>query len=151
MAPRADCKAQSNHKAPEPRQEDAMRCLINYARQQVGAGGIGHEPQARARGGRKVGDVVDCGLSHTACGKPAFYYPERFGYTRGSWRAGREPRRRSRQAGHGAQGDEAVAELGHPMRDTMLGGSFERPRPGTAPRNVGARGRLSRLLTSDGV
>ena len=32
VAPRSECKAQKNTKAPERQQEDAMRCLLNYAR-----------------------------------------------------------------------------------------------------------------------
>jgi uncharacterized protein YkwD len=124
MAPRSTCKAQSNHKAPEPQQEDAMRCLINFARQQAGAGGIGTSRKLERAAGAKVSDVVACGLSHTACGKPAFYYPERFGYTRGSWGLGE-----NLAAGRGKRGTARnVMKLwlnSAPHADTMLGGSFD--------------------------
>ena len=124
MAPRSTCKAQANHKAPEPQQEDAMRCLINYARQQVGAGNIGTSRKLERAAGAKVADVIDCGLSHTACGKPAFYYPERFGYTRGSWGLGE-----NLASGRGKRGTaRKVMKLwlnSAPHADTMLGGSFD--------------------------
>jgi uncharacterized protein YkwD len=124
MAPRSDCHGQANHKAPEPQQEDAMRCLINYARQQAGARGIGTSRKLERAAGAKVADVLDCGLSHTACGKPAFYYPERFGYTRGSWGLGE-----NLASGRGKRGTaRKVMKLwlnSAPHADTMLGGSFD--------------------------
>jgi uncharacterized protein YkwD len=123
-APRSACKAQANHKAPEPRQEDAMRCLINYARQHVGAGSVGTSRKLERAAGYKSGDVLDCGLSHTACGKPAFYYPERFGYTRGSWGLGE-----NLASGRGKRGTaRKVMKLwlnSAPHRDTMLSGGFD--------------------------
>ena len=124
VAPRSKCDGQANVKAPEPQQEDAMRCLVNYARQHSGAGGVNANKDLERAAGRKVGDVMHCGFSHTACGKPADVYPRKFGYTNGSFQWGE-----NLAFGKGDRGSARnilQAWLNSPPhRDTMLRGSFE--------------------------
>jgi uncharacterized protein YkwD len=125
VAPRAQCAASGNEDAGEPAQEDAMRCLINYARQHAGGGGVGTDNRLERAAGRKVGDVVDCGFSHTACGNPADLYPRRFGYTSArsfqfgenlAWGKGKR----------GSARNVLQAWLNSPgHRSTMLHGSFD--------------------------
>ena len=84
VAPRSACSEQANENAREGAQEDAMRCLINYARDHAGVGGLNPHSKLEKAAGRKQRDVVDCGFSHTACGVQADLYPHKFGYTQGT-------------------------------------------------------------------
>jgi uncharacterized protein YkwD len=124
VAPRSKCAGQANIKAPEPRQEDAMRCLINYARDHSGAGNLEAHRKLERASGRKVGDVVKCGFSHTACGNPADLYARRFGYISGSFQFGE-----NLAQGRGKRGSARnilQAWLNSPPhRATMLRGSFD--------------------------
>ena len=65
VASEASCPGQQNTHASERKQEHAMRCLIDHARS---ASTKSHRALERAAG-RKVGDLFDCGFSHTACGR----------------------------------------------------------------------------------
>ena len=125
VAPRSQCKAQKNAKAPERQQEKAMRCLINYARTHIGAGGVASSKSLERAAGEKSGDVMRCGFSHTACGKPADLYPRRYGYTEaGGWQWGE-----NLAFGRGKRGTARKilkAWLNSPPhRETMLRGSFD--------------------------
>ena len=53
-----------------------MRCLINHARSRP----ADPTPGRSSAPGRKVGDLFECGFSHTACGRSFDTYPRRFGY-----------------------------------------------------------------------
>ena len=66
-----------------------MRCLVNFARRQ-----LGHEPLAAVRalyraGDRKSIDILRCdSFSHEACGHEFTYWMKHFGYLRGDcWKA----------------------------------------------------------------
>jgi uncharacterized protein YkwD len=125
VAPRSQCPGQQKIKEPEPVQEKAMRCLINYARSQVGAGNVRSDNSLEKAAGRKAGDVMRCGFSHTACGRPADTYARRFGYmTAPSWSWGE-----NLAWGRGKLGSPRnilIAWLNSPPhRETMLNGSFE--------------------------
>ena len=65
-------------------QETAMRRLINYAREHSGMHGVGSSHSLERAASRKSGDVMNCGFSHTACGRPADLYAQRYGYTSAS-------------------------------------------------------------------
>ena len=66
-----------------------MRCLINYARTHSGTHGVDGSKALEKAAGVKAGDVMQCGFSHTACGRPADLYARRYGYTSASsWRWG---------------------------------------------------------------
>ena len=125
VAPRSECKAQANIKAPERQQEEAMRCLLNYARSHVGAGSLGISKSLERAAGRKSGDVMQCGFSHTACGRPADLYARRYGYaSASSWAWGE-----NLAVGRGQRGSarKVLKAWLHspPHRDAMLLGSFD--------------------------
>lgn len=125
VAPGSKCDGQRNINASEREQEDAMRCLLNYARKNARAGALKSNRALERAAGRKAGDVMRCGPSHTACGRPADAYAHAYGYTRGvSWVWGEN-------IGWG-RGDDGSARgvfkdwlQSGPHRDTMLRGSFE--------------------------
>src|SRR5262245_31075007 len=86
VAPGSKCPGQQNTHASEHDQQKAMLCLINYARRHANSGGVNSNHELERAAGRKAGDVMRCGFSHTACGNPADLYAHRFGYTGGgSW------------------------------------------------------------------
>lgn len=126
VAPRSACDGQANKSAPEPRQKDAMRCLISYARDQAGVGHLSSNQKLEKAAGRKQRDVVDCGFSHTACGRQADLYPHETGYTDGTsgWALGE-----NLAWGRGDRGTARnvlqawLASSGH--RYTMLHGAFD--------------------------
>jgi uncharacterized protein YkwD len=124
VAPRSKCAGQANVKAPEPRQEDAMRCLINYARDHSGSGGLNSHRRLERASGSKVGDVVKCGFSHTACGNPPDLYPRRFGYISGSFQFGENLGQGKGKLGSARNVLQAWLNS-PPHRSTMLRGSFD--------------------------
>jgi len=121
VAPRDSCPAQQNIDAPEPKQELAMTCLIDYARGSTES----HTALERAAG-RKVGDVFDCGFSHTACGLAYDAYPKRYGYTSGTsgWKLGENLAWGKRKHGSARQIFKAWLDS-PPHRATMLNGAFQ--------------------------
>jgi uncharacterized protein YkwD len=125
VAPRSECPGQQKTAAPEPAQEDAMRCLINYARSQAGVGHVGTSKSLEKAAGRKSGDVMRCGLSHTACGRPADLYPRNFGYMSApSWSWGENLAWGRGQLGSPRNILKAWLNS-PPHRETMLTGSFQ--------------------------
>jgi uncharacterized protein YkwD len=125
VAPRSKCAGQQNSRAPEPQQEKAMRCLINFARDHSGAGNVNSQGELEKAAGRKSGDVMRCGFSHTACGRAADTYPRRYGYMNASsWSWGE-----NLAWGRGKLGTARnilKAWLNSPPhRETMLNGRFE--------------------------
>jgi uncharacterized protein YkwD len=125
VAPRSKCAGQQNVHAPEPQQEDAMLCLINFARAHAGARHVSDQKELEKAAGRKSGDVMRCGFSHTACGRPADIYARKFGYMNApSWSWGE-----NLAWGRGKLGTPRnilKAWLNSPPhRSTMLNGSFE--------------------------
>jgi len=125
VAPRSKCPDQQKTGAPEPAQEKAMRCLINYARSHAGARSVSSQKSLEKAAGHKAGDVMDCGFSHTACGRPADIYAHRFGYTSASrWSWGENLA--WGRGGLGSPRNILKAWLNSPPhRSTMLNGSFE--------------------------
>jgi len=90
VAPRSKCDGQQNIHAPEPRQEDALRCLIAHARDRAGVQRLGSNSALERSAGRKSGDVMRCGFDHNACGNSADKWAHEYGYTAGtrSWSFG---------------------------------------------------------------
>lgn len=101
-----------------------MRCLINYAREHSGSGGLGADRALERASGRKAGDVMQCGFSHTACGKPADIYPRKFGYTSGNWQWGENLAYGVGKRGSARNVMQAWLNS-PPHRSTMLRGSFD--------------------------
>jgi uncharacterized protein YkwD len=124
VAPRSKCAGQKNIKAPERLQEDAMRCLINYARQHSGEHGLGSNHALERAAGHKAGDVMHCGFSHTACGNPADLYPQRYGYISGRFEWGENLAWGNRITGSAR--DILKAWLNSPPhREAMLTGAYD--------------------------
>jgi hypothetical protein len=122
VADRSACHGQTNIHAPEPKQEQALRCLIDHVR-----GGDSQSFGALERAaGRKAGDIFDCGFSHTACGRPFDGYAKRFGYASGtsSWKLGENLAWGKRKRGSARNALKAWLNS-PPHRATLLGGSFE--------------------------
>lgn len=90
LASRAECHAQRNPDAPESRQEEALRCMIDHARDVAGVRPLGSNSALERSAGRKAGDVMQCGFEHTACGNSADKWAHVYGYSSGtrSWRFG---------------------------------------------------------------
>ena len=122
VASEASCPGQQNTHASERKQEHAMRCLIDHARS---ASTKSHRALERAAG-RKVGDLFDCGFSHTACGRSFDTYPKRFGYASGTsgWRLGENLAWGKRDRGSAREVLKAWLDS-PPHRETLLDGSFE--------------------------
>lgn len=122
VAPPDSCQGQQNTDASERTQEDALRCLIDHARS---ASTKSNRALERAAG-RKVGDIFDCGFSHTACGRSFDTYAKRYGYASGTsgWKLGENLAWGKRKRGSARQ--VLKAWLGSPPhRETLLNGSFE--------------------------
>ncbi len=122
VAPPDSCPGQQNVDAPEQQQEDALRCLINHVR----SGSTKSNDALERAAGRKVGDVFDCGFSHTACGRSFDTYAKRYGYTSGtsSWRLGENLAWGKRKQGSARQVLQAWLHS-PPHRETLLNGSYE--------------------------
>lgn len=126
LAPRAECAGQQNVQAPEPRQEDALRCLIEYARERAGVQRLGSNEALERSAGRKAGDVMRCGFDHEACGNSADKWARQYGYTSGtgSWRFGENLAWGKGKRGGARKVLKAwLGSAGH--RQTLLTGSFE--------------------------
>lgn len=84
------CQAAIPLDAPAALQEDAMRCLVNQAREQRGLPALGESPQLRTSAIDKGGDLLRCNeFSHTACGREFSFWIREAGYLSSEcWRAG---------------------------------------------------------------
>ena len=89
IAPPAVC-ANSTLDAPIQAQEQAMHCMTDFARRQVGLGGLATAKALAQSSYRKARDVLRCNdFSHSACGRDFTYWMQRSGYTSSRcWRAG---------------------------------------------------------------
>lgn len=66
-----------------------LRCLIAHARRHAGRGRVGGSHLLHHAAAHKGHDVLSCGFSHTACGRPMPYWPRDLGFCRaGTWRIG---------------------------------------------------------------
>lgn len=90
IAPVSACADQTDADASIAAQEQAMRCLGNYARERLGMGSLGEADDLDRSARDKSGDILRCdSFSHQACGRDFTYWMERVGYTSAScWRAG---------------------------------------------------------------
>jgi uncharacterized protein YkwD len=88
LAPESVCPGQSDVSLPVKTQVAAMRCMHGYARQEAGRQRLrkNHDLGYSAR--HKARDIRRCqSFSHTACGRDAFYWPQKAGYLTGAWGA----------------------------------------------------------------
>jgi uncharacterized protein YkwD len=90
MAPPSVCAHQFDASAPVGVQEQAMRCLTNYARQRDRRHRFGDVAKLDRSAGDKSRDILRCdSFSHFACGRAFTYWMQRVGYIPARcWRAG---------------------------------------------------------------
>ncbi len=90
IAPKSVCAHQTELSAPAPVQEQAMRCMTNYARQRAGLHRFGNAAKLDRSAEDKASDILRCdSFSHYACGRQFTYWMGRVGYLRARcWRAG---------------------------------------------------------------
>jgi uncharacterized protein YkwD len=90
IAPTSACAGQSDPTAAPAAQEEAMRCMTNFARAQMGMGALADVSELDVSAGAKSDDILRCdSFSHEACGRPFTYWMQRVGYIPARcWRAG---------------------------------------------------------------
>ncbi len=90
IAPAAACPNQTDASAPLPVQEQAMRCMTDFARDGVGLGALADSAQLDLSSQAKGTDVLRCNsFSHTACGREFAFWMRQAGYLSEScWRVG---------------------------------------------------------------
>jgi uncharacterized protein YkwD len=90
IAPTSVCANQTDLGDSPAVQEQAMRCMTNFARSQSGLGDLGNATPLDHSAGRKSGDIIRCdSFSHYACGRQFTYWMKRSGYLSARcWRAG---------------------------------------------------------------
>lgn len=80
IAPAAACPDQTGA-APPAAQEQAMRCMTDFARSRAGLGAVADSPQLDLSSEEKGADVLRCdSFSHTACGREFTYWMQQAGY-----------------------------------------------------------------------
>ncbi|HVQ58154.1 MAG TPA: CAP domain-containing protein [Solirubrobacterales bacterium] len=90
IAPAVTCPGQTGLDAPAAAQEQAMRCMTDFARAGSGLAPFGDSALLDSSAIAKAGDVLRCDdFSHFACGREFTYWIEQSGYYgEGCWRAG---------------------------------------------------------------
>jgi uncharacterized protein YkwD len=90
VAPTSVCPNQTDLSRPIGVQEQAMRCMTNFARRHAGLGDLGNASSLDRSAIRKTDDVIRCDtFSHYACGRQFTYWMQRSGYLAARcWRAG---------------------------------------------------------------
>lgn len=90
VAPTAACPNQTDLGDSTAVQEQAMRCMTNFARKHDGLGQFGNAASLDRSATRKTDDIIRCdSFSHYACGRQFTYWMQRSGYLASRcWRAG---------------------------------------------------------------
>ncbi|HEX6666453.1 MAG TPA: CAP domain-containing protein [Solirubrobacterales bacterium] len=90
VAPAVTCPGQTGLDAPVAAQEEAMRCMTNFARAGSGLPPFSDSALLDGSAAAKAGDVLECDdFSHFACGREFTYWIQQGGYFGEScWRAG---------------------------------------------------------------
>ncbi len=90
IAPTDVCANQTELDAPVAVQEEAMRCMSNFARERMGMGKMDDAADLDRSARDKSDDILRCdSFSHEACGHQFTYWMERVGYIPAQcWRAG---------------------------------------------------------------
>jgi uncharacterized protein YkwD len=90
IAPASACPNQTDRTAPAAAQEQAMRCMTDFARAESGLGELAEDQQLDLSAAEKSGDVLRCdSFSHFACGREFTYWLREVGYIgEGCWHAG---------------------------------------------------------------
>jgi uncharacterized protein YkwD len=90
IAPATVCPDQSTLTAPVAVQEEAMRCMTDFARTSAGLGELTDAEELDRSARDKAEDVLRCdSFSHFACGREFTYWIREAGYIgEGCWHAG---------------------------------------------------------------
>jgi uncharacterized protein YkwD len=90
VAPTDLCPGEAEAEAPAGVQEEAMRCMVDFARRQSSLGSLSDSKLLDRSAGEKSADILRCDdFSHSACGKPFDFWLEKVGYIPAScWRIG---------------------------------------------------------------
>jgi uncharacterized protein YkwD len=90
IAPAAACPDQEDLTLPAGVQEEAMTCMVDFARRQAGLPGLTGSSTLAQSAQDKAGDVLRCDeFSHFACGREFTYWMQETGYTSAPcWRVG---------------------------------------------------------------
>jgi uncharacterized protein YkwD len=90
VAPTSICPNQTDLGDSPAVQEQAMRCMTDFARQKSGLGRLGNATDLDRSAIRKTDDIIRCdSFSHYACGRQFTYWMQRSGYLAARcWRAG---------------------------------------------------------------
>ena len=90
IAPSSACPDQEDLGAPAANQEQAMDCMVNFARRQAGLGELGDADALAQSAHDKSLDILDCDdFSHFACGREFTYWIKGTGYMSAPcWRVG---------------------------------------------------------------
>lgn len=90
VAPTAACPSQEDLTAPADVQEQAMACMVDFARRQVGLPEFADSSTLAQSARDKAADVLRCNeFSHFACGREFTYWMQETGYTSTPcWRVG---------------------------------------------------------------
>lgn len=90
VAPTDLCPGEAEAGAPAEVQEEAMRCMVDFARRQSGLAALSDSERLDRSAGEKSADILRCDdFSHSACGRPFDFWIEKVGYIPAScWRIG---------------------------------------------------------------
>jgi uncharacterized protein YkwD len=90
VAPTSACPNQADLTDSTAVQEQAMRCMTNFAREHAGLGPLGNAAALDNSAIRKGDDILRCdNFSHFACHRPFTFWMQRSGYLAARcWRAG---------------------------------------------------------------
>jgi hypothetical protein len=90
IAPTDVCAEQTDPEAPISAQEGAMRCMIDFAREQMGVARVDDAVDLDRSAREKSDDILRCdSFSHNACGHEFTYWMQRVGYIPARcWRVG---------------------------------------------------------------
>ena len=90
IAPQSVCANQNKLDASASVQEQAMRCMTDFARQRHGMAGLANAANLDRSATDKARDIMRCDdFSHTACGRSFSYWMQRVGYIPARcWRVG---------------------------------------------------------------
>lgn len=81
VAPQAVCPGQDDLAAPAGTQEEAMRCMTNFARERLGLAALADTPELDLSASAKAADLLACdSFSHSACGRDFTYWMRASGY-----------------------------------------------------------------------
>lgn len=90
IAPDSVCPDQEELDAPAAKQEQAMDCMVNFARRQEGLGELANADALAQSARDKSLDILSCdSFSHYACGREFTYWMKETGYmATPCWRVG---------------------------------------------------------------